>query len=187
MSEPINSFSTLAERPVSERPGPAFAADTKGVSIAWNVTEAFRVMAALKLLDDLAAIGGELLTQDNAITNEPVFCVQNRVRIYCIDPNRADGGTAWISDDGRVADEETAARLTNEGPRPGWELWGYIDTWDFERAFFTRAAAERYIASNRHNLTEPRVYVHTGYRNQEWIALRAAMKKLATLTTTEGA
>jgi len=56
----------------------------------------------------------------------------------------------------------------------GWERVGYIDRWRFVVACFTREAAERYIEENRHNLTEPRVWVWSAHRNREW-CLAAAL------------
>jgi hypothetical protein len=59
-------------------------------------------------------------------------------------------------------------------PTPeGFRRVGYLDTWDFVTACLTEAGADEYIRVNGHDLKEPRTYVTSGYRNQEWIDLRA--------------
>ena len=41
--------------------------------------------------------------------------------------------------------------------------------------FFTNVAAEEYIVGERHHLDSPQVYVASGYRNEEWQAVRAVL------------
>lgn len=58
------------------------------------------------------------------------------------------------------------------------EVVGYVDRPKFVTSCFTRAAAESYIKANAHNLKEPHVFVHSGYRNREWIDMRKAIGAL---------
>lgn len=42
----------------------------------------------------------------------------------------------------------------------------------FEQAFFIRKNAENFIERNKHNLSSPRIYVESAYRNPEWQQIR---------------
>lgn len=101
----------------------------------------------------LKALAEGLRSQDNAATKEPVFMVQERRRVYGVDSDFAEGQC-------RVE--------TNVDHR---EV-GYVDVWVGVTPFFTRQGAEDYIAANAHRLTEPRVYVDSAYRNDEWQLMR---------------
>lgn len=134
----------------------------------------------------LLRIGRALETQDNAATAHPIYIVQSRRRIYGFDPDYADAPT-WIAADEPVeATPEEAAEVEAEYEETGveredWTRTAYQDTWEAVTVCLTRAAAEQYIERQRHNLSHPRVYVESGYRNNEWIALRAELKALAAL------
>lgn len=120
---------------------------------------------------------GELIrTQDNLATSDPMFLVQERVRIYGVGMNYTDS-YEWVNDDGNVADEEYGKSLERRqeegiGGEDPWTKTGYIDRWEFVTACFTRQGCERYIALNGHNLNTPRIYVASAYRNKEFIAVR---------------
>ena len=43
---------------------------------------------------------------------------------------------------------------------------------------FTQAGADRYITENRHNMTDPRVYVDTLNRNTEMVWIRSYLLSL---------
>lgn len=125
----------------------------------------------------LYALGSLLRTQDNAITAEPIFVVQQRHRIYGLDSDYAEAHV-WLTDDGDAdeATPEQAAKLDAFGmDRKGWRRVGVRDTWEWVQPFFTRVGAETYIEANAHNLTDPRVYVASGHRNDEWKLLRRVL------------
>lgn len=109
----------------------------------------------------LEALAECLRTQDNQITANPIFVVQQRVRDYGIEPQWAEG-TTWLDGQGEeiTADTDDATET------------GYRDRWEFVQPFFTEVAARAYIRANQHNLRECRVYVASGYRNQEWAMVR---------------
>jgi hypothetical protein len=114
----------------------------------------------------------ELRTQDNAATAYPLFCVQQKRRIWGFDPRfdfldfvwqRVDDFEWRVTDDdiqdviyeelvevhGEPAsdvDEVVDDRVRNPTDH-GWEKVYYEDTWEFVNAHFTRRAAEIYIAS----------------------------------------
>lgn len=98
---------------------------------------------------EMAQIGERLRTQDNRITADPIFLVEQEQRVYGIDQN--------YTDDFEEIDGEHV---------------GYKIIWTFVTCCFTEAAANRYIKENRHNLKNPRTYVASAYRNHEWIAVR---------------
>lgn len=109
----------------------------------------------------LQTVAERLRTQDNQITANPIFVVQQRIRDYGYEPKWAEG-TAWIDGQG----EEITA------PDDEATETGYRDRWEFVQPFFTEAAARAYIKANQHNLRECRVYVASGFRNAEWAMVR---------------
>jgi len=125
-----------------------------------------------------AAIGKRLATQDNMATAHPIFVVEQKKRIYGFDPSYVDAGDehiVWIECDdfSEVRDYEERKDLEDEYQETGRERDGYSrtvfqDHWEWVQPFFTREAAELYIAQNKHNLKSPRVYCHSAYRNREW-------------------
>ncbi len=127
---------------------------------------------------DLAAIGHELRTQDNRMTNEPVFCVQQKRRLWGVDPDYHGGNYKWVNgEEGHEADEAETIELDAVEAKfesiPGeWAKIYYIDQWVFVTACLTEKAALAYLAINGHNLNEPRIYAESGWRNAEWIGLR---------------
>lgn len=136
----------------------------------------------------LRGLAENLRTQDNAITENPIFLVQQRRRIWGYnsdDYSQEDCvvGIAWFNEDDDEADDKQVKSLRrywsmhHETPE-GWRRVGFIDIWEFVQPFFTRAAAELYIEQNHHNLRDPRVYVASGYRNEEWKFLRGFIQAL---------
>ena len=133
-------------------------------------------------------VGREILTQDNAATQDPIFYVREMKRTYGMDPDGDDVTRAWIrvGADCEEAGEELARELDewSESPTwghcsPGgapsdmglskkWQRVHYIEAPVIVQPFFTRAGAERYIAENSHNLNEPEIWVGSAYRNPEW-------------------
>lgn len=128
----------------------------------------------------LATLGERLRTQDNRITAEPIFIVQQRKRIYGLDTQWSDSedSVAWLFENEEwPADDadriEAEAYFEEHGEEPdGWTRTGFVDEWVFVTACFTEQGCKDYLAVNGHNLKEPRIYVESGWRNAEWIALR---------------
>lgn len=143
-----------------------------------------------KLWQDMAH---ELQVQDNACTAEPIFIVQQKVRLYGVDPDLCDEGeVVWMNatDDYHEVEPEEKKQLeelyqdTYNIPDK-YHRTGYIEQWEFVQPFLTRKGAERYIDENRHNLKEPRIYVDSAYRNKEWqeVRKRLSVYNLAHLRT----
>lgn len=133
----------------------------------------------------IAAIIERLHTQDNRATSHPLFAVQQKRRIYGIDPDRCDD-IVWLdeSNDYReaTADEFAAMEVANDNgdnESDGWYRTGYIDKWEFVTGGFTEQGCKDVIACNGHNLNEPRIYAYSGYRNAEFIAVREWLMSLS--------
>ena len=137
-----------------------------------------RLASAVSVLQRL---GVDIATQDNAATSHPVFVVEQRRRIYGLDPDYCDA-PIWLHQDGFEADAEEKARLDAEDENGAedecWRKTGYVDIWEFVTACFTRKGAERFLERQRHNLKHPRIYIHSAHRNDEWIELRKVMVEL---------
>jgi hypothetical protein len=147
-----------------------------------------RLDLAWKRMEPLLPMAALVRTQDNAITSDPIFMVQRRRRIFGMDPNYSDH-FAWLTDDSEYEAEgdelrDIELRYEDSGRErddiDGWHRVAYLDIWENVQPFFTRAGAEHYIHINGHNLRpETRIFVESGYRNAEWIAVRAFLNDLA--------
>lgn len=145
----------------------------------------------MKLTDDerdfLVDMGLALAGQDNACTADPIFMVQRCRRVYGIDADYTDQ-KAWIDEENRefVYDPDVDDGAPDDPSddwfeEHGYTLVGYRDLWENVQPFFTRAAADRYIERYGYNLTgpeKPRVYVNSAYRNREWQAVRALLRRI---------
>jgi hypothetical protein len=143
---------------------------------------------------ELAELANELRTQNNRITAEPLYVVQQRRRIRGMDSAYADeyewyhpndpGCTYSDGEMEEVIRGELEERhgpsvsdvdwIYEQCPSPcdhGYEKVYYVEYWDFVTAHFTERAAELYLRQNRHNLNDPRVYVTSQYRCWEWNAV----------------
>lgn len=128
-----------------------------------------------------------LKTQDNRITNLPIFYVQEKERIWGLDGSNYGDGYQWIDafELEEINDKELTQKLdeaednlfcyserwTHELLANYRKVW-YKDQWVNAQPFFTEVAAKRYIEINGHNLKSPRIYVESGYRNEEWELIR---------------
>lgn len=130
--------------------------------------------AVLQFLDTMA---DELRTQDGMATAHPMYAVQEKVVVYRVAPDEGDGWE-WHSpqDPERTPGQAEAVELYRKmragEPTPGCERVGYRITWQVVTVCLTREGALDYLRNNGHNLTEPRVYVLSGWRNREVQMLR---------------
>ena len=132
--------------------------------------------------DELDALSTELRTQDNAITDDPLFVVFQEERIYGVSPNYQTNGFTWVGvDDSSVTADDDEAKVLDKLYDEDRELsiGGviYQRVWyrivpRFVTACLTRKGAQSYLDRNAHNLTNPYVYVDSLHRNAEMIALR---------------
>lgn len=116
-------------------------------------------------------------------TRDHLFIVQKRVRHYGIDL-KYDPQTIWVLSDDKELEYETYEELRdaateyeteNECSLDEWdfrfddeitlngktvfEKIGYIETWDYVCAHFTKEAAEAFISRKKHDYDKLRVYV----------------------------
>lgn len=144
--------------------------------------EAGRV--GLTVPQEIAAIIERLHTQNNRITDNPLFAVQQKRVIGGLDADYADK-FAWLCDGCEVGAEESAqydAMREVGDPLPDdVQRVGYREVWEFVTGCFTEQGCKDYIARNGHNLKEPRIYAYGSYRNAEFIALRKWLMSLAAL------
>lgn len=116
-------------------------------------------------------------TQDNRATTWPLYCVQQERTIFGL----MDGYTdeyMYLDDDGVLLHhDEAIAKIRESGGTigdddtpcdHGFEEVGIKRIFEFVGAHFTERAAQRYIDENRHNLTNPRIYVTSQHRCPEW-------------------
>lgn len=114
---------------------------------------------------DLRAIGELLRTQDNRITQNPMFCVQQKRRQ--ITPRDFTGENIWVLEGDEV----------EEGTEGAVE-YGVCERWETVMVAFTADGCREYIRQNGHNLREPRIYVESFNRCPEMIAIRAVLMLL---------
>lgn len=131
----------------------------------------------------VADIARDIQSQDNRATSLPIFAVQQKRRQTGIDTMYTDD-IVWVDSEGEASAEEhekLEREYQENGDEPdGWTRTGYVDTWEFVTACFTEAGCNEYIAQNSHRLNEPRVYAYSGYRNDEWQAVRDFIVRVAT-------
>lgn len=138
----------------------------------------------MNVTNDLMAIGDLIRTQDNRITDQPLFVVQEKVRDAGYDSAYASD-YVWVDfdRDHREADERTAKRLDaldDDGRHFGaWEKVYYVDRWEFVTACFTEQGCKDFIKRDGHNHSELRIYAYGSYRNQEFRTVRDFLKQLS--------
>ena len=136
---------------------------------------------------ELEKIGKLIREQDNRITDQPMFLVQQKVRDYGYDGNHSSDGYTWIDPDNDhcEATDQQAKRLDKlyGRGRGSWERVYYKERWEFVTACFTEQGCKDYIALDGHNLNEPRIYAEGSYRNEEYRTVRKYLMELGTICT----
>jgi len=143
-----------------------------------HLEEEMRTRIAEKNAEEtfLNILRNELLTQDNRITAYPLFCVQQKRVIPGFSPDCTDLYIyEWIDDPEYCwsTKEKAMEQLLKDGYEEEdfedkIEEIGCYEYWDFVTAHLTEKAAQLYIDQNKHNLTEPRIYVTSQYRCHEF-------------------
>lgn len=128
------------------------------------------------LLTRMQQIGELLRTQDNRITDAPIFAVQEHKRDYGYDLDYVDDYVWLDTTDGieaTTAEAESFELLEKSGnPPKDWIKSGYRDRWEFVTACFTEQGCKNYIAVNGHNHGGLRIYAYSSFRNSEYRAVR---------------
>jgi hypothetical protein len=135
--------------------------------------------------EEMRKIGNVIATQDNRITDAPIFVVEQKQPVVS-DSDYNDCRVEWReteNGDYSEATPERAARLEalfHAGrDTPGWRRYEVTDIWVFVTACFTAQGCRDYLARNGHNLRETRVYAYGSYRNEEYRAVRKYLMSMA--------
>ena len=131
---------------------------------------------------EIAKIIESLHTQDNRITANPLFAVQQKRVIGGLESGYEDGW-AWVDYDGEIHDADRISELNarfqdGESEPDGCRRVGYIEKWEFVTGCLTEEGCKQYLRLDGHNLREPRIYAYGGYRNVELEALRKWLMSL---------
>ncbi len=129
-------------------------------------------------IEFLTALAHQMQHQHNAYTSYPIFTVEEHRMVTGLDTEYIDQIGWFDAESGSLAEGEEAQLLeaayqeTGEFP-DDWHRTGYDCRWEQIASFFTRTAAEDFIERQQHNHRMGlRVYVESGYRNNEWKELR---------------
>jgi hypothetical protein len=133
-----------------------------------------------ELLKKLRALGKLLREQDNRMTHNPIFIVQQKRRIEGYE-NASE--YTWFDGENNVVTDADKIEELDDFESMGLDLEGYYkvgyyEYWEFVTACFTEEGCKDYLRQNRHNLGETRVYTASGYRNDEWETIRQFLMSL---------
>lgn len=126
---------------------------------------------------DINSIGELIRTQDNRITDQPMFIVQENERIYGMDSDYSDNyewfddvACCVISDQDEIRETERLHESDelNDAIRKVY----YKDHWVFVTACFTEQGCKDYLKTNGHNHGQTRIYGWGTRRNAEFQAVR---------------
>ena len=130
-------------------------------------------------MENIRKIAELIKTQDNRITDQPIFIVQRERRDYGYDSGWADD-YVWcnIADSEECIEEEDEQyEVLNNQDENGeidsdWYRCYYKKRWEYVTACFTEQGCKDYIAANGHNLGKTRIYADGSYRNFEFREVR---------------
>jgi hypothetical protein len=138
-------------------------------------------MGALK--ERMIEIGKGIITQNNRITDAPLFGVERLRRDYGYNHEYADE-YSWFDTDNEhdEASDLMAERLDSleAGDRDwkGWKKIYYKERWEFVMACFTEQGCKDYLEIDGHNLGKTRIYAYGSHRNTEYRQVREYLKSL---------
>lgn len=103
----------------------------------------------MKTTIPLEDIGHRLKTQDNRMTQNPMFCVKIKRRDVGYYSDYATG-QCWHSFESMetVYDDDPDFKEPEGGD---WEQFGYVDRWETVMVAFTEKGCEEYLELNGHN------------------------------------
>ena len=151
----------------------------KGVGLADFVDWQAKRIAELesrtvKLPAELYTIGELIRTQDNRITDQPMFVVFQKREIIGSDEH-SPSRICWVWDGEEVS--ELRAKLLEALYQDGRDTRGYdryamqeVD--EFVTACFTEHGCKDYLRQNGHNLRLPYIYACGSFRNNEYQLVR---------------
>lgn len=126
----------------------------------------------------MADIGKLIRTQDNRITDQPMFVVEKSTMVIT-DPDYGYDDEEWInveSGDYQEADETKSRRLDalENGCRDtgDWKKFYLKETWEFVTCCFTEKGCKDYLLANGYNIAKSRIYAYGSHRNNEYRTVR---------------
>ncbi|HCB0034051.1 TPA: ead/Ea22-like family protein [Klebsiella pneumoniae] len=128
----------------------------------------------VKLSPELYTIGDLIRTQDNRITDQPMFVVFQKREIIGSDEH-SPSRICWVWD-GEEVSELRAKRLEalyQDGrDTRGYDRYAMQEVDEFVTACFTEHGCEEYLRQNGHNLRLPYIYACGSFRNNEYQLVR---------------
>lgn len=123
-------------------------------------------------------IANNICTQDNRITDQPIFVVEKSVMIIT-DPDYGYDAEEWInteSGDYEKAEDDQVIVLnkmkSNGDDTAEWKKFYLKEVWEFVTACFTEQGCKDYLALNGHDIGKSRIYAYGSYRNNEYQTVR---------------
>lgn len=128
----------------------------------------------LKLPPELYTIGELIRTQDNRITDQPIFVVFQKREIIGSDEH-SPSRICWVWD-GEEVSELRAKRLEalyqNGRDIRGYDRYAMQEVDEFVTACFTEHGCKDFLRQNGHNLRQPYIYACGSFRNNEYQLVR---------------
>ncbi|HIH9738958.1 TPA: hypothetical protein ACYU62_000998 [Klebsiella pneumoniae] len=128
----------------------------------------------VKLSPELYTIGDLIRTQDNRITDQPMFVVFQKREIIGSDEH-SPSRICWVWD-GEEVSELRAKRLEalyQDGrDTRGYDRYAMQEVDEFVTACFTEHGCKEYLRQNGHNLWLPYIYACGSFRNNEYQLVR---------------
>ncbi|MBN3145329.1 Lar family restriction alleviation protein [Pectobacterium brasiliense] len=122
----------------------------------------------------LRIIGNNINTQDNRITDQPMFVVFQKREIIGSDEH-SPSRIVWVWD-GEEVSELRAKRLEalyrNGRDTRGFDRYAMQEIDEFVTACFTEQGCEDYLSLNGHNLRQPYIFACGSFRNNEYQTVR---------------
>lgn len=129
---------------------------------------------SVKLSPELYTIGDLIRTQDNRITDQPMFVVFQKREIIGSDEH-SPSRICWVWD-GEEVSELRAKRLEalyQDGrDTRGYDRYAMQELDEFVTACFTEHGCKDYLRQNGHNLRLPYIYACGSFRNNEYQLVR---------------
>lgn len=129
----------------------------------------------VKLPAELYTIGDLIRTQDNRITDQPMFVVFQKREIIGSDEH-SPSRICWVWD-GEEVSELRAKRLEalyQDGrDTRGYDRYAMQEVDEFVTACFTEHGCKEYLRQNGHNLRLPYIYACGSFRNNEYQLVRS--------------
>lgn len=128
----------------------------------------------VKLPAELYTIGELIRTQDNRITDQPMFVVFQKQEIIGSDEH-SPSRICWVRD-GEEVNPLRALRLEilyQDGrDTRGYDRYAMQEVDEFVTACFTEHGCKEYLRQNGHNLRLPYIYACGSFRNNEYQLVR---------------